>query len=443
MRKLIVCLLASLSLSASASADAFQFEPVRPTSESFAVVRVTLPWPDRCYPADPEVKRNGNVIEVTWTITRLFGCLRTAEPWKARAPLGVLAPGVYDIHLLVADADSGTLTTIGTRTLTVVEADPAFEVTPSFASTRGGSSLSIYSPSFCVHGKTESVSIGGRPVGYERGNCSFELQAPIHAPGSVDVTVQIDDSVFRSGAALRFVDPAATPDDSVFERVLIPIVAHTAGGYGSRWETRAELRNLSHETLPWFFDAASACAGCAAVGRGEIVDLAEFGNRPKGLLLFLPRETSGDVLFGLVVRDISRDDSTWGTEVPVVREKDYRTTRMMLAQVPFDPRYRATLRLYSVDGGPTEFLISVLDKGADEASHVRRISVEAACAEPPCNSADPGFAMVELEALFPELVGGSPVAVFVQPITTTPRPHWAFVSVTNNITQQVTTIRPQ
>jgi len=50
-----------------------------------------------------------------------------------------------------------------------------------------------------------------------------------------------------------------------------------------------------------------------------------------------------------IVRDLSRQAEAFGTEVPVVREKDWKRGSLGLLNVPSDPRFRITLRVYLED----------------------------------------------------------------------------------------------
>jgi len=50
-----------------------------------------------------------------------------------------------------------------------------------------------------------------------------------------------------------------------------------------------------------------------------------------------------------IVRDLSRQAEAFGTEVPVVREKDWKRGSLSLLNVRSDPRFRITLRVYLED----------------------------------------------------------------------------------------------
>lgn len=426
-----------LVLSLTASAEPFRFEPAASASTTSVKLIVSSAWRDSCVPRNAQVTRAQNVVDVLWSVPLDGACLAVVTPWSDEVPLGVLPAGLYEVRLRVNDFDG--LKTIATRALVVSEGDGAFEIVPSFVSTAGGS-VDLRSLDFCVASPQEvkSVKVDGVDVPYTVDPCSIVAHIPARAAGPVDVSVEVGTKVLTVRSTLRVLDPAATPDESVFERILIPVLYNGGGANGSQWRTELEMRNLSQKgSLRFFPNVMQPLAASVPTGPQKVVITHQ---STKGVVLFIPRNIADDVRFGLLVRDVSRDQSAWGTEVPVVRERDSQLgdTPLMLANVPFDDRYRLTLRLYSIDGGPLTFDVFT----AETPFVSRNVSIEPACETPPCNSVDPGFASVDLGALMPELAGRGARSIFIRPWTPA-RPHWAFVSVTNNTTQHVTTISPQ
>ncbi|MGZ5442189.1 MAG: hypothetical protein ACXW5U_18980 [Thermoanaerobaculia bacterium] len=118
--------------------------------------------------------------------------------------------------------------------------------------------------------------------------------------GEYEVVLNVDEVI----AAVRFVDPAAAPDRSLYERVLVPVLFDGPGAYGSRWATEAEMINASPSSLTFVPDVARPLTSIAP---GASASLDGFGNRSSGLVLFVPR--GFDVRFGGVIRDLSREES--------------------------------------------------------------------------------------------------------------------------------------
>jgi hypothetical protein len=432
MRRLVLSLF--LLLSSTVSAHEFRFDPPNPTSSTPVRLEVDGMWPDSCAPDFERVSFDSN-NEITVIFVYEGGqCLAAFSPWRETVNLGVREPGVYTVRVLIENHWGAK--PYATLRLIVAEGDPAFQVTPSFVSTQGGS-VNLSGPLLCVASpqQVRDVRVNGIPVPYAVDPCSIAIiQTPALAPGAADVSVQIGDAVYRVRSTLRVVDPQATPDEAVFERVLIPVLFNGPGAFGSVWRTMLELRNLSDRRLTFLPAVMKDTPSVPLLGKST---LDRFGG-PKGAVIFLPREIADDIKFGLQVRDVSREAIAWATEVRVVRERDASRKPMMLANVPFDGSYRLTLRLYSLDGGAARLNVV----SADAPFVHRAVELEAACAAPPCNSTEPGYAAVDLNALLPELANKGARTLYVE----TPadgRLYWAFVSITNNTTQVVTTVSPQ
>jgi hypothetical protein len=157
-----------------------------------------------------------------------------------------------------------------------------------------------------------------------------------------------------------------------------------------------------------------------------------YGNRPAGLVLFVPR--GSDLAFTSHVRDVSRDASQWGTEMPVVRERDTRD-QVIFSNLPFDPRYRLQLRIYGIDGVSIPLVVS------SGPNFHREVDVRGPCTETPCNSNEPAYASLDLGVISPP--PGFPNTIILEQQLDQPRRLWAFITVTNNDTQHVTVISPQ
>jgi hypothetical protein len=435
--RLLVFLVALLSAVPS-FADPFQFEPKAPVSTSAVVLRVDTIW-DGCVPRNAQVTRNNESIDVLWSVPRTGACVAAFVPWSDRVSLGVLSPGRYDVTMRV-DSRTG-LQTLGTKSFIVAEGNPVFTLDPP-AVGLGGGFVEARSLLFCVQSPSEipKVLVDGVPIQYQVDPCAVVLFMPPHAAGPVDISIQVGETTHTVRSTFRYLDAHATPDEAVFERVLVPVLSNGPGANGSQWETRGTLRNIASSSLRWFSDVArpSTCGtGDCLVAPTATLGLSAFGEHPKGLVLFVPRTIANDIHYGLVVRDTSREGTTLGTEVRVVRERDASSGKLVLENVPLDSRYRTTLRIYAIDGGGTNVKVTALaPQGGGAAATVQLDG----CDLPPCNSAEPGFGSFDLRALFPQLTQTPSVTLFVEGDA---RPRWALVSVTNNATQQVTTISPQ
>lgn len=362
------------------------------------------------------------------------------SPWTEDVPLGLLPAGEYEVVVKVDDY--GGVDTIATRTIVVSESAPAFRVEPRVVSAVAATEVAI-DPRRCV--RNIVVTMDGEPVPTRSTSTSCTSAEsivaflPPHVPGPVNLRVQGDDYDEEVVAAVRFVDPAAAPSRALYERVLVPVLFDGPGAYGSSWATEAEMINASPSSLSFVPDVARPLTSLAP---GASISLEGFGNRPSGLVLFVPRDL--DVRFGGVVRDLSREESEWGTELPIVRESEATRSSVTLPNVPFDPRYRLQLRIYGMDGAAMHVQVRVSREGeSHDAWHV----VPGPCGEyeqEPCNSNRPAFRSLDLGRELPLLAGKGVYRIEVDSgDTTLSNRVWAFVSVTNNDTQRVTLITPQ
>jgi hypothetical protein len=237
---------------------------------------------------------------------------------------------------------------------------------------------------------------------------TLTFRAPEHEPGLVDVKVNGAFITLLPGA-LYYFDRNAEPLPSVFERVLFPVLFRAAGANGSQWISEAAVANTADWPIPTFNT------------------LGDDGY-PRGVALLVPAGESDRLAFSLRVRDLTQD--SFGTEVPVVRERDLvMSGELTLLDVPIDPRYRTKLRLYAFDDQPS--VASVLVHDETLSVPMSRECSGLACAWTPYTGevdVPPGGAN-ELAAIYVS-VGGPGV------------PAWAFASITNNETQHVTIVAP-
>jgi hypothetical protein len=423
-----IVLLATLSTSAAFPVTTeFFFDPPAPTDRSFVVMQVRDIWRDGCVPFRYTVSRTGDAVVVRFEAWKNSACPAAIYPWNADVPLGVFAAGVYPVTLEVDDFEG--IRQLGSRTLVVTEAAPALRIEPQTVPTGVAAAITI--ANFCPPSVT--VLVDGKEAPHQVQSCFTRVVLPAHAAGPVDVKAITPTGTFEVKNAFRYVDPAAAPDRALYERVLVPVLLNGPGAFGSQWRTEAFLTNHSSAG---FHSIPSVAAPLPYVPPGTTVPLSIFGERPAGLVLFLPRGV--DTGFRYHVRDISRDALNWGTEIPVVREGDTRR-RIELAGVPFDPRYRLQLRVYGIDGVSSRLLLTVQPSG--EPPQYREVQLAGPCSATPCNSNAPAYASLDLEQLFPTFSG--PQTIAISHTGYQPPRLWAFVTVTNDDTQHVTVISPQ
>lgn len=427
----VLFLVGAVTLFGQSSAAPVSVDPPDPTSND-AVTLIVQQFAS-C-PPPPAVTRSGFDIKV---VMSPGPCLSPPVLVTHRIELEMLPAGQY--HVVINDQGGQS-----TFSFVVLDANATVAVSQSVGSTTGGTTVNIIvAAAQCLnHAPTEcpppSITFGGVPatnvVVIDQSH--FRATTPAHAPGAVQVTVT-GDSFVKSSYAFRYYDPAASPSDKFFEKVLIPVILNGPGGFGSNWVTELSLRNDNdYRVEPW-----RPIAGSSAIAPVKPL-LFGSGSAPSGLFLVVPRQAAAGLSFHAAVRDTSRSDSEWSTEIPVVRESDFSSSRIELLDIPVDARFRTMVRIYSPINpmpGYASF-VHVIVYSLDDGSILRELYPSlfdaSGCNDATSCAEHPSYASVaDLTA------GVSPGRVGVQIQGNVPL--WAFATVTNNETQHVTVVSPQ
>jgi hypothetical protein len=250
-------------------------------------------------------------------------------------------------------------------------------------------------------------------------------------------------------AAVAFVSAAFSQANGPYVRVLVPIYGANAipGAYGSLWTSEIVGRNESDRYVEIVQQLSGLCGTCPqppAQPRSSFAPLAQVPNPGGGIFLYISAASVGKVRFNARIQDVSRQAQTWGTQIPLVREQDTFTGPFGLLNVPVDDRFRQTLRIYDFDGiNGAQVSVRVYEQDTDVQLTEKTITLRQASFDPSPNPGLPAMAQFGLTEEFPMVVAnGKRVRLEIVPVTSSIRV-WAFISVTNNETQHVTTITPQ
>lgn len=414
-------------------------EPLGPTTSTPIVF-----WHSASCEGLESISRQGNVI----TILLTFGPCSPPRTEPLRIPLAerTLPAGEYRVDVSIS---AGPAPPIVNESMTFIvrhDGNDAvrFRVRPSVALSVGGVPLLIEpeDPSDELCPNDCDVFIGGVKVPKEHFRPGLRVIAPPHAGGLVDVTIATNDGSSTVGNILYYYEPDELPLFSVFERILFPILADQAGAGGSLWRMETSIANPNRFAI----DNANHVRPlvCVTFPCGERMDPRTFvrfegGEYPHGVALLAPRAEAPYLSFASRVRDVSREDDNFGTEIPVVRERDMvRRGAVSLLDVPLDPRYRVKLRVYAFDDSDGQQLGTtvVFQDVTTRARRVEPLLLSRTCTGNACAST-PYYAELNL----PPATGARtnlyidvPTPNMVQPLK------WAFASVTNNKTQQVTIV---
>jgi len=223
------------------------------------------------------------------------------------------------------------------------------------------------------------------------------------------------------------------------ERVLLPItVLDVPGAHGSVWRSEfwAHIRVPGVVILPLRISDAQPLPA----GSQTVPIFLHDANETPGQFIQVTRELLEGVDFNLRVRDRSRAGETWGTEIPVVRESEFRSGPIALLPLAVEPAFRNTVRIYvaNEDGGDVIVRVTLIDP----ETHANRIVYESTHRCQPTGSLfHPSYAQISIEGL----VSGDEQGVArvdIEPVSSDLR-IWAFASTTDNATQHFTTITPQ
>lgn len=342
-------------------------------------------------------------------------------------------------HILAAVLLLSVLTTGTASAVTVTS------ISPAFADAAGGTEVTIHGTGFstcilCSPPLPPVVFFGG--VAAESVTLvdseTLVVVTPPHPPGEVNVVVSNWDGDATLPAGFTFT--GEMPEEA-FERILVPLLTPPVhGAYGSEFHTELRIANrgtrdaVIHGLFPMC--NLSVCPPVEftllhRTGRLETADM-ELNGGP-GRFLYLSEPDLATLAMNLRVHDVTRSALNFGTEIPIVRESEFTRDEIMLTGIPGDSRFRRTLRIYATK--PVSLRLRVGD--APE----QPIEVD---------GGDglylPSYAYVEL----PDGDTTYSITIYPEPcLLGAPCPgigesdFWAFVSVTNDDTQLISTITPQ
>jgi len=251
--------------------------------------------------------------------------------------------------------------------------------------------------------------------------------------------------------------PISSADDNPadYTAALIPLVSHgLPGAHGSVWDSELHIFNASdqHLRLLGAMEDIQVLPVDLSIGvgpretRGVVLSPREPG--VDGAFLYVPNTHLGAAKMSLRVRDTSQNATSLGDDVPVVRAEQAAQT-LTIFNVPIDPKYRATLRIYGFTPAPMPVRVTVYSEDLDTPLSDSVVALHGVLTTvyvpfPP----HPAYAAFDpLTDIVRHGADRSRVRIeissFVSVITPPPTPIWAFVSLTNNETNQVTIVTPK
>lgn len=228
---------------------------------------------------------------------------------------------------------------------------------------------------------------------------------------------------------------AVHAQDDVYRRVLLPLNIVVEGAYESHFATDLAIHNRGTEEIAVLgLDQECQLSGCIDpdplrefIQAGRTVTDWQHSGTP-GQFIDIPASATVD--FSLRARDFSRVLSSLGTEVPVVPLSEFPADGVNLLNVRSDGEFRSMLRVYAQSAITVSVrIIRQFDNFLLDETTLALPS--------PMHEYSPAYA--ELSPI--PLVGISSVRVEIIPHAA--EPVWAFISMTNNVTQEITLVTPQ
>ena len=228
-----------------------------------------------------------------------------------------------------------------------------------------------------------------------------------------------------------------------YEKLMLPVAPSVVYcGYHSKYDTRLVAFNGNDRPVDRF--CADEMCGALPAATGTVV-LGEHIPVPKPAFLYVPRDIARDMQMSLIVEssDVLRPEERSYTELPVVRESDFRDGKIQIVGVRMDDGFRKTLRIYGLNGSEGALVrvrVYALRASTPAYEHDYWLYPSAERTADGLDAA-PSFNMeCDLTGYVENY--GAPVRVELEPLTPGAK-IWGFVSITNNVTQHFYTVVPR
>ena len=396
----------------------FEVSPPAPTSETPITITFTTEPLGDCGPTTGEVTVTGRSVRV-----RLFRpagtppCPPDVRPRQARISLGTLPIGEYALT-----ADYNNIKWSGR----FVVRNPF--INPSMTSTAGGLPIRL-------NGTINEVSatFGGVPAAlYRQEDGALVAITPPHNAGLYDIEVTGPNGQHSQiPGGIYYFDRAETPDLTMFEPVVFPVLDSPSGAFGTRWIATATIQNNGGyiETFNRVDPLECIARPCIELRSPHTtLDFRGIGY-PHGAVLYVPRQPHSTLAFGLRIADKSNPDDI-GFELKPVRESQFFRGVMTLLNVPIGPDYRTKVRIYALD--PILPYISISITSSSDLLHGWATILPL---KPSQNVTEPSYAEIDIQSVA-ELRG-------IENATISTGGTWAFASAVHNKTQRTIIIPPQ
>lgn len=217
-------------------------------------------------------------------------------------------------------------------------------------------------------------------------------------------------------------------------QVLLPLVTTwLRGALDTVWYTELWAANTTDEAIIYYFAPCNVACCCNELNTlpPQSLNWIQLNSR-NGILLCLPSD--GSIQLQNRIHRADEAPGSSGVALPVVRTDEFGSGEANLFGLSLDAENRVTLRLYSLEAD-TWLRVELVGQAG---TVLRTSDIHLSAPETTYDYRSPGFAQLSIASVGPE---STPIRIRVRPITEGRR-FWAFASVTNNESSQVTIIQP-
>jgi hypothetical protein len=247
---------------------------------------------------------------------------------------------------------------------------------------------------------------------------------------------------------------ADAPPLAELERLLVPIATEPLhGAFGTLWESDLWLVTTSDNVfIGPLVDRNCVQPACGPPpaplpGPFEAVRPTIYRTRngePPGILLYVSRESADDAVFNLRVSDTNRRLVSSGVSIPIVRERDLKSSSTQLLNIVVHEHMRLRLRVYDpFKTGAARFRVRVFESEAEDTLQ-HEFDVELRDPASQVFRAWPYPLQPDSAELDIDVSGyadGAILRIEIVPLTAAVR-FWVFATMTNNLTNEVTIVTP-
>lgn len=240
----------------------------------------------------------------------------------------------------------------------------------------------------------------------------------------------------------------AEPDPADYERVLVPLTTQTSHGQqGSLWTTTLRIFNGDDQPVE-LIGPTSEISLVVDPEQTETESIAPLMRGHEGAFLYVPKAQLATTMFSLRVANNAKGNLV-GNEIPVVRESEAKGD-LAFIEIPDNSRYRVALRIYGFTEAPMQVGVKILRE--DGPTVIRQSTVDLqgiVHVNPEPFPLHPAYGVINpFPRPLPFQPGNAPmmrieITNFHTIVSPPPPPIWAFISITDNQTGEVTIVEPE